>query len=68
MRRAISTGLLDVVQTLLLTINPEKHTILPLSRNDLDKTKFVPTEPWAMPLEEVIVQPPNQKTKLTASK
>lgn len=65
MRRAISTGLLDVVQSLLLTINPEKHTVLPFSRNDLEKSKFVPTEPWAMPLQEVIVQPSNQMTKLT---
>ena len=59
MRRAISSGLLDIFQTLILTINPEKHTILPISRNDLDKSKISnstnTSEKWIVPLNEVIV-------------
>jgi hypothetical protein len=52
MRRAISMGLFDILQAIISTINPEKHMILPVSQNDLEKTN---TGEWSPPLEEVVV-------------
>jgi hypothetical protein len=55
MRRAISMGLFDIIQAIIFKINPEKHMILPVSKNDLEKK---PDGSWSPPLEEVVVHTP----------
>ena len=57
MRRAISMGLFDIIQAIILKINPEKHMILPVSQNDLEKK-----DSWSSPLEEVVVHTALYKT------